>query len=111
MEYFCLTEAKAAWHKHTGLFFFESPLRLLLDLLRRMIDGSFCCCRGKYAKRLLSAHIKLHKHFVFFLVRFNRTEAFVVEFNAFLVYGTQMKKGSVGKGALARLADQLLFKN
>lgn len=60
---------------------------------------------------LFSAHKTTQTLRVFFLVRFNRTEAFVVEFNAFLVYGTQMKKGSVGKGALARLADQLLFKN
>lgn len=80
---------------------------LLLDLLG-MIDGSFPCHRGKYAKRLFSAQIKPHMLLCVFLVQRAYKETFTVEFRAFIDFSV---KREAKIRLLASLANQLLFKN
>lgn len=53
---FQYNEAKLfLWHKHCGPLVAAAAGSIL-----GMIDGSFPCYRGKYAKRLFSAHMKPH---------------------------------------------------
>lgn len=50
-----------------------------------MIDGSFPCYRGKYAKRLFSSHLDPRTAVCVFLLWLADRETFITTFRAFIV--------------------------
>lgn len=93
------------WYKRWTVFLVSPPL--CCWIYWGMIDGSFPSYRGKYAKRLFSAHINPHMFVRVFVVEFSCVETFCCRVRSFFVrfslfsYQLLCEKGSGHGAALA----------